>query len=87
MHDQPNPAGLDPALELGGLQHTLLQLLLTDDAPGLWSTREIAVAMGDELIAADAIGNLQSAGLAHVVCGFVFPTRAAAAYRRLEEPA
>jgi hypothetical protein len=83
MQDDPTFAapgeGQDP------LQSMLLELMLTDDAPGLWSTRELALAVGDELAAADAIAELRATGLIHVHAGFVFPTRAAATYRRLEQ--
>ncbi|HEX4435657.1 MAG TPA: hypothetical protein VH061_02575 [Solirubrobacteraceae bacterium] len=64
----------------------VLELMLTDQAPGLWSTRELVVAFGGELAVADAIAELQATGLVHGHAGFVFPTRAAATYRRLEQP-
>jgi hypothetical protein len=68
------------------LQCMVLELMLTDRAPGLWSTRELAVAVGDEPAATTAIAELRATGLIHVHAGFVFPTRAAATYRRLEQP-
>jgi hypothetical protein len=64
----------------------VLELMLTDHAPGLWSARELAIAIGHELAVADAITELRATGLVHVHAGFVFPTRAAATYRRLEQP-
>ena len=82
MHDETTSA---PACELDGLHRTLLELLLTDEAPGLWSTEEIATAMGDPVIAVDAVDTLHAAGLLHRLGDFVFPTRAAARYRRLEQ--
>jgi hypothetical protein len=83
MRDEPTFA----APERGDrLQCMVLELMLTDDAPGLWSTRELAIAAGDELAVADAIAELRATGLIHVHAGFVFPTRAAATYRRLEQP-
>ncbi len=82
MQDQTTsgpPSGFD------GLAHTLLDLLLTDESPGLWSTEEIAVAMGDPVIAVDTVDTLRAAGLLHRHGEFVFPTRAAARYRHLEQ--
>lgn len=82
MHDETTSG---PACELDGLQRTLLELLVTDEAPGLWSSGEIATAMGDPVIAVDAIDMLHAAGLLHRHGDFVFPTRAAARYRQLEQ--
>jgi len=82
MQDQTTSA---PACEFDGLQHTLLDLLLTDESPGLWSSEEIAVAIGDPVVAVDTVDTLQAAGLLHRLGDFVFPTRAAARYRRLEQ--
>lgn len=82
MQDQTTSAS---ACEFDALQHTLLDLLLTDESPGLWSNEEIAVAMGDPVVAVDAVDTLHAAGLLHRLGDFVFPTRAAARYRRLEQ--
>ena len=82
MHDETTRGS---ALELDRVQSTLLELLLTDEAPGLWSVDETAHAMGDPIIAVDAVEALHAAGLVHWVGDFVFPTRAAARYRRLEQ--
>jgi hypothetical protein len=82
MHDEPTD-GL--ASERDAVQLTLLDLLLTDEAPGLWSHDEIARAMGDPVVAIDATDTLHAAGLIHRVGDFVFPTRAAARYRSLEQ--
>jgi hypothetical protein len=46
---------------------------------------EIAVAIGDPVVAVDAVDTLQAAGLLHRHGDFVFPTRAAARYRHLEQ--
>jgi hypothetical protein len=81
MHDETSRG--EAALERDRLRHTLLELLLTERMPGLWSAGELAVAMGDEVVAVDAITTLHAAGLVHVHGDFVFPTRAASAYRRL----
>ena len=82
MHDETTSG---PALELDRVQSTLLELLLTDEAPGLWSRDEVAQAMGDPIIAVDFVDALHAAGLLHRLGDFVFPTRAAARYRRLEQ--
>jgi hypothetical protein len=81
MHDETSRG--DAAMERDRLQYTLLELLLRDKAPGLWSTGELAVAMADDVVAFDVITTLHAAGLVHVHGDFVFPTRAAATYRRL----
>jgi hypothetical protein len=83
MRDEPTFAAPDEGQDR--LQNVVLELMLTDHAPGLWSTHELAVAVGDELAIADAIAELHATGLIHVHAGFVFPTRAAATYRRLEQ--
>ena len=82
MHDEPTH-GL--ATERDAVQQALLDLLLTDEDPGLWSHDEIARAMGDPVVAIDVTHTLQAAGLLHRLGDFVFPTRAAARYRRLEQ--
>lgn len=82
MHDEPTRS---LRLEQDHVQRTLLELLLTDNTPGLWSIREVAQALGDELIAADAIAELHATGLIHNHDGYVFPTRAAVAYRKRED--
>ncbi len=82
MHDEPTH-GL--ATERDAVQRTLLDLLLTDEDPGLWSHDEIARAMDDSVVAIDAIDTLHAAGLVHRLGDFVFPTRAAGRYRRLEQ--
>jgi hypothetical protein len=84
MRDEPTFAAPDEGQDR--LQTMVLELMLTDDAPGLWSTRELALAVGDELAAADAIAELRATGLIHVHAGFAFPTRAAVTFRRLEQP-
>jgi hypothetical protein len=73
------------ATERNALERTLLDLLLTDEYPGLWSSEEIAVAIGDPVVAVDAVDTLQAAGLLHRHGDFVVPTRAAARYRHLEQ--
>jgi len=82
MHDEPTHGLAD---ERDAIHRTLLDLLLTDDAPSLWSHDEIARAMDDPVVAMDATDTLCAAGLLHRFGEFVFPTRAAASYRRLEQ--
>jgi hypothetical protein len=84
MQDDPTFAAPNEGQDR--LQCMVLELMLTDHAPGLWSARELAIATGDELATADAIAELHATGLIHIHAGFVFPTRAAATYRRLEQP-
>ncbi len=57
MHDETSRG--DARLERDRLQHTLLELLMSDRTSGLWSTREIQVAMGSDLVAVDVITTLQ----------------------------
>jgi hypothetical protein len=80
MLDEPTPADCraDHAL-----QHTLLELL-HEPCPGIWHVSEIACAMGDPDLAAGAILALHAAGLVHSLDGYVFPTRPAVHYHRLE---
>lgn len=73
MHDQRNPTHLE---DPDSIEQAVLALL-TDREPGLWSEDEIAREIGDRIEAADAVGALQRAGLAHRLCGFVFATRSA----------
>jgi hypothetical protein len=59
MHDETTSG---PGYELDPLQLTLLELLLTDESPGLWSHDEIARALGDPVIAIDAADALHAVG-------------------------
>ena len=67
MQDEPIQ-GL--ATERDAVQQALLDLLLTDEDPGLWSHDEIARAMGDPVVAIDATDTLHAAGLLHQVGDF-----------------
>ncbi len=82
MHQEPSRG---VAVESDHLQLVVLEVLLTDEAPGLWSTRELAQAVGDPVITADAISALHASGLVHLCEEFVFPTRAAACSARLHQ--
>lgn len=83
MHDQPKDR--DVAAEFDEAERSVLGLLLDRDAPGPWSDREVGVALGNEVRAADAIAALQRAGLVHRLNEFVFATQAAARCMQLSE--
>jgi len=62
----------------------VLDLLLDREEQRPWSADEVARAIGNPVAAADAIANLQAAGLIHHTSdGFVFVTRAAAQLNEL----
>ncbi|HYM46639.1 MAG TPA: hypothetical protein VES65_10850 [Solirubrobacteraceae bacterium] len=62
----------------------VLDLLLDREEQRPWSVNEVALAIGNPVAAADAIANLQAAGLVHQTSdGFVFVTRAAAHFNEL----
>jgi hypothetical protein len=63
----------------------VLSVLMNSETPGLWSEAEVARELGDRLAVIDAICALQAAGLVHRCQGFVFPTRAAARFDKLEQ--
>jgi hypothetical protein len=68
-----------------GLQRVILDLLLTDRSPGLWTTDEVGLAVGDPLAAGDAIAELHAFGLLHLCGGHVCPSRAAVRFDQLSE--
>jgi hypothetical protein len=76
MHDEPT--GAAPPRDPERTQAVVTAQLLSGEHPWPWSVRELALELGDELAAADAVVALQAAGLIHRVGGFVWPTRAAA---------
>jgi len=62
----------------------VLDLLLERDEQRPWAVEEVARAIDNPVAAADAIANLQAAGLVHRTSdGFVFVTRAAAHFNEL----
>lgn len=83
MQDQPSP--LDAEAELDQLERVVLHLLLDAGGPGILSEREIAQALDSEAHAAFAVVNLHADGLIHRCNEFVFPTRAAARFKKLED--
>jgi hypothetical protein len=85
MQDQPSRR--DPAAEIDQTEHAILWLLLLSDPPGPWSVHEIALQLGSQVAAEDAVVNLHAAGLVHRCHEFVFPTRSAARFNQLEHAA
>lgn len=74
MQDQP--IGV-PAPSTERVQQLVLQLLQERGGPPLWSMRELAMELGDELDTVDAVDSLEAAGLVHRCHEFVFASRAA----------
>jgi hypothetical protein len=63
----------------------ILSLLLNFDAGSLWSVEEVVRQLSaSRLEVIDGLANLQAAGLIHHVGDFVFATRAASSFDRLE---
>jgi hypothetical protein len=63
----------------------ILGLLLNFEAGSLWSVDEIVRQLSaSRLDAIDGLASLQAAGLIHRVGDFVFATRAASSFDRLE---
>lgn len=83
MQDQAKPR--DVAAEFDQAERSVLDLLLDRDVRGPWSVHEIAVEIGDQVRAADAIAGLHRTGLVHRCDEFVFATRPAARCMELAE--
>jgi hypothetical protein len=64
-------------------QEAVLGLLLQRDGPGIWSEDELARTVGKPMDVEDAIVRLHSEGLIHRLHGFVFVTRAAIHYEKI----
>ena len=63
----------------------ILGLLLNFEAGSLWSVEELVRQLSaPRLEVIDGLANLQAAGLIHHVGDFVFATRAASSFDRLE---
>ncbi len=63
----------------------ILGLLLNFDAGSLWSVEELVRRLSaSRLEVVDGLASLQAAGLIHRVGDFVFATRAASSFDRLE---
>jgi hypothetical protein len=78
MQDQPSRERMSPQEEDNEVADIVLRLMLDDDAPGLWSVDEIAIALGDKIKATDTIVHLHAAGLIHGLDQYLWPTRPAA---------
>jgi len=85
MQDQPSRERISPQEEDNQVEDIVLRLMLDDDTPRLWSVGEIAVALGDEIKAADAIIHLHAAGLIHRLDQYLWPTRPAARATQLAD--
>jgi hypothetical protein len=81
MQDKDMP---DPGQMLDEAQRCVLCGLLAPAGSGLCSMGELALAVGDERMAELAVEDLHAAGLAHVLGGFVFATRAAVRFHELD---
>jgi hypothetical protein len=63
----------------------ILGLLLNFDSGSLWSVEEVVRQLSaSRLEAIDGLASLEAAGLVHRVGDFVFATRAASSFDRLE---
>jgi len=83
MHDQPSRP--TPAEEQDQAEYVDLHLMLTDEIPGMWTVRELAQALRDELKTVDALCGLHAAGLVHRHGEFVWPSRTAGRAIQLAE--
>jgi hypothetical protein len=69
----------------GQAEGAILGLLLNFDAGSLWSLEEVVRQLSaSRLAVVDGLASLQAAGLVHRVGDFVFATRAASSFDRLE---
>jgi hypothetical protein len=77
MQDQPIPDHrVRASLPDEHLDSEVLHLMLHDH-PSPWSLPELALELGDEGTAVDAVGRLVASGLVHRLGGYAFPTRTA----------
>jgi hypothetical protein len=83
MHEQPIPGERGPSP--WRVQYLVLHLLQEPGGPPMWSLHELATELGSQREAADAVAELQAAGLLHRCGEFVFPTRAATRMGALAE--
>jgi hypothetical protein len=69
----------------GRAEGAILGLLLNFEAGSLWSVEEVVRQLSaSRLEVIDGLASLQAAGLIHHVGDFVFATRAASSFDRLE---
>jgi hypothetical protein len=81
MQDETMP---DPGQMFDEAQRCVLCVLLASAGSGLCSTGELALAVGDTRMTELAVEDLHSAGLVHLLEGFVFATRAAVRSHELD---
>jgi len=82
MQDEPNR---DVAAGSERLQRVVLELLLAEQSPGLWSVDEVGLAVGDEIAVGDAIAELHAYGLVQFCGSLVCPSRAAVRFEQLSQ--
>jgi len=85
MPDQRS--GADVAQADDNVERVVLALLLESRINGPWSMRELALEIGGELPATDAIRRLHAAGLVHRCEEFVWATRPATRFHQLADAA
>jgi hypothetical protein len=83
MQNEPTQGEPGPSPER--VQYLVLHLLQEPGGPPMWSLRELATELGNELEAVDAVEELCAAGLAHRCREFVFASRAATKMAALAE--
>ncbi len=81
MHDEPICA----AACSDQLQCVILDLLLSDRSPGLWTVAEVEQAVGHPEHVEDAIADLHAFGLVHLCDEHISPSRAAVRFDQLHE--
>ena len=82
MDGQGSCVAAEPERQAEG---AILGLLLNFDAGSLWSVEEVVRQLSaSRLEVIDSLTSLQAAGLIHRVGDFVFVTRAASSFDRLE---
>jgi hypothetical protein len=87
MQDQRIGMSTDVGLADDGVEHVVLTLLLDSKTSGPWSAPELALEIGNELRATDAIAGLQAAGLVHRCHEFVWASRSATRFHQLADAA
>jgi len=70
-------------LEKDRRERDVLESLLESRSGWPLSVKEIALMVGDDVLAVEAVAGLHASGLVHRNEEFVFPTRAAARYHEL----
>lgn len=83
MPDQRSRA--DVALADDDVERVVLALLLESSTDSPWSVRELALEIGGEPRATDAIERLHAAGLVHRCEEFVWATRPATRFHQLTD--